>query len=304
MLYGLDDVGKLKQPARTSPRPPSEQQAACRAPEARGAARLLRDHALPAPGAAGLFRRGRCAEPCGNCDVCLEPAGELRRHRAGAQGAVGDLPHRPALRRRPRDRRAARRGATSGSRSSATTACRSSASASDLDAGRMALGAAPARGAGPDRDRRRGPWRPRARPATAAPCSAASAGGAAPRSGAAARPRGKARGRARGAAGARRSRATRAVPGACAQWRCRLATAQGVPPYVIFHDATLLAIARRTAARPRAISRACPASAPPSSSATARSSRKSSVTTSSPESVKPAIRRSIPSPAAGLRRRR
>jgi ATP-dependent DNA helicase RecQ len=32
------------------------------------------------------------------------------------------------------------------------------------------------------------------------------------------------------------------------QWRVEMARAQGVPPYVIFHDATLLAIAQ---ARPR-----------------------------------------------------
>ena len=57
MLYGLDDVGKLQEPAR--PRRDHERAAAPRrAAEARGDARLLRDHALPPPGAAGLFRRG------------------------------------------------------------------------------------------------------------------------------------------------------------------------------------------------------------------------------------------------------
>ena len=45
---------------------------------------------------------GEAMPPCGNCDVCLEPADAVGRHRGRAKAAVRRLPHRPALRRRPR----------------------------------------------------------------------------------------------------------------------------------------------------------------------------------------------------------
>ena len=48
----------------------------------------------------------RQTQPCGNCDNCLASAGDDGRHRAGAEGAVGRLSHRPALRRHLSRRRA------------------------------------------------------------------------------------------------------------------------------------------------------------------------------------------------------
>jgi ATP-dependent DNA helicase RecQ len=53
---------------------------------------------------------GEQREPCGNCDVCAEPAGTVGRHAGGAEGAVGHLPHRHALRRHASDRHPARQG--------------------------------------------------------------------------------------------------------------------------------------------------------------------------------------------------
>ena len=105
MLYGLEDVTKLRQLVGSLGRAGSAE--ADRAPQARGADRLLRDHALPPPGAADLFRRDarRALRQLRH----LPGAGrKLRRHRAGAEGAVLRLPHRPALRRRACHRRAAR----------------------------------------------------------------------------------------------------------------------------------------------------------------------------------------------------
>ena len=67
------------------------------------------------------------------CDNCLHAAGDLGRDRGGAQGAELHLPlppaRRPALRRRPPDRRAARQGDRQGRRSTATSAVAPSASA-------------------------------------------------------------------------------------------------------------------------------------------------------------------------------
>jgi ATP-dependent DNA helicase RecQ len=53
---------------------------------------------------------GETIAPCGNCDTCLDPPQTWDATIAGAEGAVGDLSHRPALRRRARHRRAARQG--------------------------------------------------------------------------------------------------------------------------------------------------------------------------------------------------
>ena len=54
----------------------------------------------PAAGACACSpTSARRAAPCGNCDTCLEPPRDLGRDRRRAEGAVGDLPHRPALRR-------------------------------------------------------------------------------------------------------------------------------------------------------------------------------------------------------------
>ena len=53
---------------------------------------------------------GEASTPCGNCDTCLAPPETFDATVRGAEGAVGDLPHRPALRRGAPDRRAARQG--------------------------------------------------------------------------------------------------------------------------------------------------------------------------------------------------
>ena len=45
--------------------------------------------------------------PCGNCDNCLQPGAGMGRAGGGAEGALGGVPHRPALRRRASRRRAA-----------------------------------------------------------------------------------------------------------------------------------------------------------------------------------------------------
>ena len=72
---------------------------------------------------------GEASAPCGNCDTCLEPPETWDATARGAEGAVGDLPHRPALRRRAPDRRAARQATASASRAGITTSWRCSASA-------------------------------------------------------------------------------------------------------------------------------------------------------------------------------
>ena len=51
---------------------------------------------------------GEASQPCGNCDVCLNPPDPVGRHRSRAKAALRRLPHRPALRRRSRARCAAR----------------------------------------------------------------------------------------------------------------------------------------------------------------------------------------------------
>ena len=67
-----------------------------------------RDSGLPPRDPAAPLRRGPAAERCGNCDNCLDPAGDDRRDRSCTQIAVGGVPHRNAVRRRP-SRRGARR---------------------------------------------------------------------------------------------------------------------------------------------------------------------------------------------------
>ncbi len=80
-----------------------------RARQARCAARLRRDDRVPAQAPARIFRRA--ARP-GLRQLRQLPrsARDLGRERRRAEGAVVRLSHRPALRRRAPDRRAARRG--------------------------------------------------------------------------------------------------------------------------------------------------------------------------------------------------
>ena len=216
-----------------------------RAPEAGCAARLLRVHALPPRRCCWAISARTRAEACGHCDVCLEPP-ESFDGTEPAQKALSAV-YRTGQRFGAGHLIDVLRGETptSASSGSATTGCRPSASAATRPR-RLALGPAAAGGAGADRDRRRGAWRDRPGRRLPGRAQGRAAGGAAPRPGA-------------GAAGGQRQGAapgchTITDPAAEAlfqrlrQWRLETARTQGVPPYVIFHDATLLAIAQ---ARPR-----------------------------------------------------
>ena len=248
MLYGLDDVGKLEEPAR--PRGDHERAAAPRrAAEARSDARLLRDHALPAPGAARLFRRG------------------ARRSLAAIATSASTGPRAstaPSSRGRRCPRSIAPASASAPATLSTCCAARQNERVRQLGHDRLSV-------FGVGRDLDPAGWRSVLRQlaalglieidveghggiALAGDCRAVlqgrAAGGAAPRPGA--RPAGRP-GQGRGAR--RRSPSTiptrRRCSSGCASGGCETARAQGVPPYVIFHDATLLAIADRPARRRR-----------------------------------------------------
>ncbi len=92
MSYGLQDVIMLRQMLERVRRGRGPQ--ARRAPQARRHARPLR-----ARRAAGVRRCSRyfgetLPAPCGNCDTCLEPAGDLGCLRGRAEGPVLRAPHR------------------------------------------------------------------------------------------------------------------------------------------------------------------------------------------------------------------
>ena len=175
-------------------------------------------------------------------------ARELRRHRARAEGALGDLPHRPALRRRPRDRRAARRG---------QRADRAARPRQPVRVRHRPRPRARPAGARCCASSRRWAWsRSTSRamaacrwPATAAPCSRGERRVELRRDPAAAPRAGKARA-ARSAEPRSRIPRPRRCSSGCGSGACETARAQGVPPYVIFHDATLLAIAAARPAHP------------------------------------------------------
>ena len=107
MLYGLDDVGKLKsllaRAETTSERQRHVERQKLEAMLGYCETTRCRRQVL-----LGLFRRG-ARRALRQLRRLPGAAGKLRRHRAGAQGAVGRLPHRPALRGGPRHRRPARR---------------------------------------------------------------------------------------------------------------------------------------------------------------------------------------------------
>ena len=263
MLYGLDDVAKLRSLLARA-EVASERQR-------RSSGRSWRlCSATARPRAAGA----RC---CSAISARNWPTlrqlrrlpgapGELRRHGAGPEGALRRLPHRPALRRRPPDRRAARRAERAGGAPRARPPVGVRGRPRPRPRG-LALRAAPARRPGVwSRSTSRAMAASRS-PATAARCSRASGGVVAPRS--YARPRARSR--------QDRSPAGRHGPGPrtealfqrLRQWRLETAARRSVPPYVIFHDATLLAIAQ---ARPRsrhALDGLPGVGATPSSSATA-----------------------------------
>ena len=131
-----------------------------RAGEARAAARAVRAHHLPQGGRARLLRRGLPGTVRALRQL-HEPRPADRRHGARAEGALVHLPHRTALRLRPRDRRAARtrhrEGGTLGARAALDVRDRGRHRARD-----MAPGAAPARRPRDGRRRRGGARRAQA----------------------------------------------------------------------------------------------------------------------------------------------
>ncbi len=98
----------------------------------------------------------RTAAPCGNCDLCDQPARDLRRDRGGAQGAVGDPADGGVVRRRAPDRHPDRAARPTRCAAAATTSCRPSAWGASSDRRRLAGGVPADDGARP------GPARPRA----------------------------------------------------------------------------------------------------------------------------------------------
>ena len=212
-------------------------------------------------------------EPCGQCDLCLSPPRGGRRHRGRAEGALGRAPPgrpvRPRARRRPPARQ------DQGGQRPPRRACPPTASAAssarrgwrdlldqllfegllreDPNDGRPLIGLGDADAVqAVYRGERRVPVR-RCLPRRGA-AGRASRRAQAPRA---------ASGRGRAPDDRRCSR--RCAPGAGSS-----AAEQHVPPYVIFHDATLAEIARRAAGEPRRPWRTSAASARASSSATAR----------------------------------
>ena len=145
MLYGLDDVAKLRSLlARAEVASERQRRSSGRS--------WRRCSATARPRAAGA----RC---CSAISARSWPnlrqlrrlpgaPGELRRHGAGPEGALRRLPHRPALRRRPPDRRAARRAERARRSASGTTAPVGVRGRSRPRPGGLALRAAPARGPG------------------------------------------------------------------------------------------------------------------------------------------------------------
>ena len=106
MAYGLADV--VQQRRLIDSRKPATTTSAC--PRAKLDALLGLCETAGCRRVRLLDYFGEASAPCGNCDTCLAPPQTCDATDAGAKGAVGDLPHRPALRRRASDRRAARQG--------------------------------------------------------------------------------------------------------------------------------------------------------------------------------------------------
>ena len=97
LFWGAEDFARARRRIETEVEP---ERRAGRARAAERARRLGRERA--ACRRAILLRHFGEDPPerCGNCDNCLEPAGDDRRDRGRAQIAVGGVPHRDAVRRR------------------------------------------------------------------------------------------------------------------------------------------------------------------------------------------------------------
>jgi ATP-dependent DNA helicase RecQ len=244
LVYGLQDVIKLRQMLQRFTRRRGTQTR--RAAAAERDAGTVRDHLVPAPRAAALLRRGL---PRALRQLRRLPGagGHMGRHRSGAHGAQRSAAHRAALRGELPDRGAARgRARASASRGSATTSCRPSASAHT---------STPTPGARCSASW----WR-------AATCASTWSDYGAVKL------EEKSRALLRGEEhidlrreekqkAATRRKSSPAATGVAGEdqalWEalreCRraLAAEQGVPPYVIFHDATLARDVRGAAAGPR-----------------------------------------------------
>ena len=243
------------------------------------------------------LRRGLSPAPAATATTAWNRPRTWDATRGRAEGAVVRLPHRPALRRRPSDRRAARRPTTSASASFGHDKLSTFGIGADLDARQwrgvfrqlVAAGLleVDAEGHGglrlTDASRRGAAAASRPivlRRATSRHASA--------QPHAYARRRGPVH-RCRRAGDARCSKRLRAL-------RAHLAREQNVPAYVIFHDATLRAIA---AAPTRATStnwRASAASVPPSSNATATRSSPRCANPPTPDATGPGHARAARAP--------
>ncbi len=236
-LYGPDDIRLRRTQIDESPSPMERKQADHKRLNA-----LL-----------GLAEAQRCrrqtllayfgetlAEPCGNCDLCRDRPETLRRHRGGAQGLLGDAPHRRELRRRAPDRHPARRGAPTRSAPAATTGCRPSASAATAPrpSGRRSSASSSASTSIRPDPERHGALRltEAARPVLRGEASLTLRADTVRRAAARARP-------------ARRWRQVaeedEGLLAALKAQRRALADAAGVPAYVIFPDRTLIEMATR-----------------------------------------------------------
>ena len=249
---------------------PPRAQAPHRAPEARRAARLLRDHALPPRRCCSAISARRSTGRAATATTACEPAESFDGTELAQKALSARLPHRPALRRRPSRRRAARRRRPSSVAQLGHDRLSIFGVGRDLDRRRLALGAAPARrrwacSRSTSRATAACAWAPSA--ATCCAASARSCCAATPRR---AKPRAHARRRARRRRTVARRRATSRSSRRCARWRLEGRARQDVPPYVIFHDATLAEMARGAAgARSTALAADPRRRRQPSSSATA-----------------------------------
>ena len=170
---------------------------------------------------------------------------------AAQQGALGDLPHRPALRRGAPDRRAARQGRRAHRALGARPARRCSASAPTSTKPRGAASSASSSRSGSRSVDHEAHGALKLTEASRAGAEGRADGRDAAR---------RSRARRDGAAAARARRGRGSAAGATPRcferlkaWRRAEARAQGVPAYVILHDSTLAEIARR---RPRDARRA------------------------------------------------
>jgi hypothetical protein len=104
MVYGLQDVIKLRQMMEP---PRAAKSTSAPSSIAQCDARLLRNHLLPAPSTARLFRRPP-AEPLRQLRHLPRTSRHVGRYGIGTYGSEHCLSHRPALRGQPSNRCPAR----------------------------------------------------------------------------------------------------------------------------------------------------------------------------------------------------